>query len=546
MPIGEIILVGYGDENMILSDEPQITFFKIIYRRYTNFAMESVKTNFIYQPKFGKRYSCELSRLGDLVNKMWLVIDLPDLPTIYTFNNVLDKKLKFAWARDIGYVIIDYIEIEIAGKVVQKKWGEYMNAVDKVLNSKDYNSSLDPFIGNLPEYYEYQNTSNGIPSRQLKIPLTFWFCETSGMALPLLCLEHNVVRFNVQLRDFENCGIFSPSNYIQVVKYFGNGILGEPLVQYSQQGVAWAEFDSIDVGTYDNANLNILTYNLYYRKISTNSFITTTNSYFNSFISNETLSTSFFDANRPNNYFIYGLKSGSIYIPIGSIANDPSSTFIEQIYRRNFLSDLSLKNMYLLSNYVFLDMNERKRFYENRHEYIIEQITYSGDKVLNNIINSTYIELVNPCKWILFMAQISYLTNPNVNDWFNYKTTFIRNADGSIQGKSVIKNVSFSLNTTQVIDTYEMELYNYLIPFQKFEMSNIPAGFGISSFSLNTNDVQPSGSCNMSSFNTFSINTTFNPIDVNFNNYKFKTYGITYNNLVIVHGLAGLMFNNNM
>ena len=165
MAIGEIILVGYGDENMVLNHEPQITFFKIIYRRYTNFAMESVRTNFIYQPKFGKRFTCELSKLGDLVSKMWLIIDLPDLPIIYTLNNVLDKKLKFAWARDIGYVIIDYVEIEIAGKIIQRKWGEYMNAVDKVLNYKNYNSSLNPFIGNLPEYYEYQLTSNGIPSR---------------------------------------------------------------------------------------------------------------------------------------------------------------------------------------------------------------------------------------------------------------------------------------------------------------------------------------------------------------------------------------------
>lgn len=541
---GEIILVAYGDENMILSHDPQITFFKIIYRRYTNFAMESVRTNFIYQPKFGKRYSCELSKLGDLVNKMWLIIDLPDLPIIYTFNNTLDEKLKFAWARDIGYVIIDYVEIEIGGKVIQKKWGEYMNAVDKVLNYKCYNSSLDPFIGNLPEYYEYQSTSNGIPSRQLKIPLTFWFAETSGMSLPLLCLEHNVVRFNVQLRDFNQCAIFSPSNYIKVVKYWGNGILGEPLVQYSQQGIAWAEFDSIDIGETDNATLNVLSYNLYYRKISDNSFVTTTSEYFNNFINN--IATNIFDFEKPTNYFIYGLKSGSLYVPTGSNPTDPRSTFIEQIYRINFLNDIPLKDMYLLSSYIFIDRDERQRFYANRHEYEIEQITYTGNLNLINLNNINYIELVNPCKWVIFMAQVQYYTNLNVNDWFNYKTSFIRNDDGTIKGNSVIKTVSFNLNSTQVTDTYEMEVYNWLIPFQKFRMANVPPGFGMGSFSLYTNNLQPSGSCNMSVFNTFTINTSFNQIDLGYNKYLFKCYGITYNNLVIEHGLAGLMFNNNI
>ena len=59
MPAGEIQLVAYGDENIVLNDKPQITFFKIIYRRYTNFSIETVKNNFLYPAKFGKKYSIE-------------------------------------------------------------------------------------------------------------------------------------------------------------------------------------------------------------------------------------------------------------------------------------------------------------------------------------------------------------------------------------------------------------------------------------------------------------------------------------------------------
>ena len=112
MPGGEVQLVAYGEENMYLNEQPQITFFKVVYRRYTNFSTETVQTKFIYQANFGKKISCELSKLGDLIHKMWLVIELPDIPILYDLTNTVDKKLKFAWARKIAYALIDYVEIE--------------------------------------------------------------------------------------------------------------------------------------------------------------------------------------------------------------------------------------------------------------------------------------------------------------------------------------------------------------------------------------------------------------------------------------------------
>ena len=67
MPAGEIQLVAYGDENIVLNQNPQITFFKIIYRRYTNFSIETVRNNFLYQAKVGKKYSVELNGLKKLL-----------------------------------------------------------------------------------------------------------------------------------------------------------------------------------------------------------------------------------------------------------------------------------------------------------------------------------------------------------------------------------------------------------------------------------------------------------------------------------------------
>ena len=541
MAIGEIILVAYNEENMFLNYKPQISFFKIIYRRYTNFALESIKTNFLYQPKFGKNFSCEIPKTADLISKMWLIIETPEIPIIKTIANKVDEKLKFAWAKKLGYVLIDYVEIEIGGKTIQKKWGEYMNAVDYELNYSNHDGSLDPYIGNTPDFYEYKFTKDGIASLELRIPLSFWFTENSTTALPLLCLEYNSLRFNVQLRDFKSCAIFSPSHFIQVSKYFGDGIPGEPLIQYSPQGIAWAEFDSIDVNTYDNATFNITSYNLYYRKISDLPFISTVQEYYENYLNN--LSELMFKNNK--NYLVYGLKSGSIYVPISSQEDNPLSTFIEKIYQINIQPEIPLKKMYLLSEYIYLDREERNNFYKQKNQYLVEQIYYSGDMLLNNITNLNYINLANPCKWIIFMAQVGYFTNMNVNDWFNYKTTFVKNSK-KFKNNPVIKNVSFSFNSNISNEVEEIDYYSKLIPFEKFRLAKKSSGFGIKTFALHPHTSQPSGTFNMSSVTSFSINTTFNQIDDNYTNYIFKTYGITYNNLVIVHGVAGLMFNNNI
>ena len=83
---------GTGDD--ILSISPQITFFKILYRRYSNFSMETIQTNFFYKGQFGKRYSVELSKIGDLLHKLWLIIELPEIPTYYNLKNDIDQKLK--------------------------------------------------------------------------------------------------------------------------------------------------------------------------------------------------------------------------------------------------------------------------------------------------------------------------------------------------------------------------------------------------------------------------------------------------------------------
>ena len=119
---GLIQLVAYGIQDIFLTTEPQITFFKIVYRRHTNFSIESIRQNFINTPDFGKRSTCLVATNGDLIYKSYLVIKLP---TVEPFTN--DDITKMAWVRKIGYAIIRTVDIEIGGVLVDRHYGEWLN-----------------------------------------------------------------------------------------------------------------------------------------------------------------------------------------------------------------------------------------------------------------------------------------------------------------------------------------------------------------------------------------------------------------------------------
>ena len=505
MPAGEIILVAYGEENIVLSENPQISFFKIVYRRYTNFSIETVQVNFLYDTNFGKKYTVEIGKVGDLLHKMWLVLELPDIPIIYDYNNEINNKIKFKWTQKLAYAIIDYVEIEIGNQIVSRQWGEWMSVLQE-LNWNNFNSSIDEYIGNTPDLTTYQHLNQNFNSKTLYVPLWFWFCNSAGSALPLLCLEYMSVRFNIQLNDFQNCGIFSPSNYIYVQSYCGNGILGEPLFQISNQGISWAEFDSIDNGDFDPITLNVKNYILYYRKISDNQFISSSN-----FTSDIATILSGFNG-TPLKFVIYGLYSGSIYLPINSNPLDSTSIFAQKQYNFIMPNNLVFKNMYLLCNYIYLDRDERKKFYLNKHQYTVEQISFTNPLYFINLNNRLFIEGINPCKYVIFMAQVQYFMNYNVNQNFNYNqyffnpelSNFLLNNFKTFFGsenKPLIKNVYFSLNSNMTEQNNDMKFYSGLTPFLNYPMSKNKMGFGLNIFELYSTSLQPSGSLNLSYFN---------------------------------------------
>jgi hypothetical protein len=148
---GLLQLVAYGVQDTFLSSNPQVTFFKLVYRRHTNFAMESVLQPFNNDADFGKRITCEIPRHGDLIHRIYLQITLPELKNSGTYYNTNydNDVINYKWARRVGLAMIKSVDIEIGGQVIDRQCGEWMY----IWNELSLPTATTTFCS--PESYSY-------------------------------------------------------------------------------------------------------------------------------------------------------------------------------------------------------------------------------------------------------------------------------------------------------------------------------------------------------------------------------------------------------
>jgi hypothetical protein len=178
---GLMQLVAYGAQDIYLTGNPQITFFKVVYRRHTNFSMESIEQTFNGTAGLGKRVTATISRNGDLVNGMWLEVQttIGTAVTDYGFGNALVKTA----------------ELEIGGQLIDKHYGEWMNIWGELSTPAGKLAGYDLMVGNISG-----GTGLTVTTHQLDVPLQFWFCRNPGLALPLIALQYHEVKLVLELR----------------------------------------------------------------------------------------------------------------------------------------------------------------------------------------------------------------------------------------------------------------------------------------------------------------------------------------------------------
>ena len=177
---GLMQLVAYGAQDIYLTGNPQITFFKVVYRRHTNFSMEAIEQTFNGSADFGKRVTCTVSRNGDLMHKVYLQVTVPAL----TGAEI--------WGKNLGQALIKYAEVEIGGQRIDKHYGDWMHIWNELSQEAGKKDGYDEMTG--------AAMSAASAETDLYIPLEFWFCRNPGLALPLIALQYHEVKINIEFR----------------------------------------------------------------------------------------------------------------------------------------------------------------------------------------------------------------------------------------------------------------------------------------------------------------------------------------------------------
>ena len=203
---GLMQLVAYGAQDIYLTGNPQITFFKVVYRRHTNFSMEAIEQTMNGNQNTSGKSTVTISRNGDLVGRVYL-------------QNALTGDYQDTSCENGGYNMLDYVEVEIGGQRIDKQFGHWMNVWAELTEPNEIgHKAAAAKLGGQPLIAAATNTADndratgtrfqrltgagGVAagtqvSATYHIPLPFWFCRNPGLALPLIALQYHEVKLNI-------------------------------------------------------------------------------------------------------------------------------------------------------------------------------------------------------------------------------------------------------------------------------------------------------------------------------------------------------------
>ena len=428
---GLMQLVAYGAQDIYLTGNPQITFFKVVYRRHTNFAVESIEQTFNGQADFGKRVTATISRNGDLIQQMYLEVDLPIVTMAHGDNSNV-------WAYGVGNALVKQADIEIGGQLIDRQYGDWMNIWSELTVPEGKRAGYDDMVGNklfpgdLTTTFTQKGGLSCADTQRLYVPLQFWFNRNPGLALPLIALQYHEVKLNLDLR-------------------------------------AANQLINFDNGTVPSVTL--------------------------------------------------GCK---LYV-----------------------------------DYIYLDTDERRRFAQVSHEYLIEQVQFTGSETVTATTPNKNVTLNfnHPVKELIWVNQSTTFSEANVfagNRLFNY-------ADSNGSRDTFLKGL-LQLNGH---DRFSIRNADYFRKVQNYEhhtrVPRVGAELNVSdltlfqrqqyiysySFALSPEEHQPSGTCNFSRIDNAILQLTYVPTATTTRDaYNLNVYAVNYNVLRIMSGMGGLAYSN--
>jgi hypothetical protein len=195
---GLMQIVAYGAQDVYLTGNPQITYFKVVYRRHTNFACESIEQTFNGTADFGRKVTALISRSGDLIGRVYLQATLP----------AISNGSSIRWVDHVGHHLIKQVEVEIGGQRIDRQYGDWLQIWYELTCGMDKRHFLghgyDDMIGHgdAANGTSLQHWGPSHAESTLFVPLQFWFCRNVGLALPLIALQYHEVKINLEFRAF--------------------------------------------------------------------------------------------------------------------------------------------------------------------------------------------------------------------------------------------------------------------------------------------------------------------------------------------------------
>lgn len=461
-------LVAYGMQDVYLTGNSQITFFKNLYRRHTNFSCEAVEQTFqSNSTSFGNKLVAVISRNGDLLHRLWLEISLKESTPTTTYVSKL------------GHALIKSAEVEIGGQRIDKIYGRFTHLWHKLSCRAEKEAGYELMTGNDgPDLV----SGNGMQAaRKLYIPINFWFSKGSaGAALPLIALQYHEVRISIELA--------SKTEVLRTRKEasgsYGAG-RGSPTDTADQMALN---------GTDDAA------------------------------------------AEEEVRDYMGGSDD------IEAMADTPK----------------------LYSDFFYLDTDERRRFSQMSHEYLIEQLQFTGSEVTSTLHPteavpfSMRLNFNHPTKAIYWTTELTgyneKAVNPFYNGWraaepANIKSLVASGDYAVFHDNCPIDEVQLQLNGHERFSARKGSYFHLCQPYQHHTRVPYDHWVGMYSFCLSPEEHQPSGALNFSRIDNANLKLKFKALEPDMDtstNYTrtVYVYAINYNVLRILSGMGGLAFSN--
>jgi hypothetical protein len=428
---GLLQLVATGRQDIYLTGNPQTTWFKQVYRRYTNFSIETQRIPMETAIDFNKLITCTIPRSGDLLSQLMLEIRLPMLtPTgpaasngcsgVVTAATPIDYKnvtTTHSWVNGIGHAMIDYISIMIGQQEIDRQYGEWLHIWTQLSTPASKLNGVYNMVGQQEVYTE---SSQPGPLR-LFVPLRFWFCNNIGLSLPLIALQSTPIRLYIKF------------------------------------------------------------------------------------------------------------KNGNDMVFSTELETDPCL----QLERPPTITDMTL-----WGDFVYLDTEERRRFTESKHEYLIEQVQtvrrYAIPKNATNV--SIPLTFNHPMKEIVWVVQQDRMIAGR--EWFNYGSRMLN--EYGVPNLDLISTAVLQFDGYDRFERQSAQYFRLVQPWQRH--TAIPNDFiYVYSFSLAPEAAQPQGSCNASRLDSIVLQVEMNS-SVQSRPAGITVYATNYNVLRVVAGLGGLLF----